>query len=831
MKRVLFAINNQPAENKLSKLIKEQSQEEQFQVVGTLVSNESIANFLSKKSADILVYTEGLNGKEDGFDYILKLHRQYPNMRIVFIAVQRTVGDKKLATLVAFHIYDIVAGKRILMQDVADKIVNPTQFEDVIMYLPDGNDLLRESDFQPSSNTNVQNAQNESDRVAERAGMQQKLQESENERKSLSIKLSASESRVRDLELEQATWREEASKQRMLYERSSEAEKKALSQTIVELNDKITTLEAEKNAAKRTYDDLKRKYDEQAHSLSLQQSQTGTSLKAMQNDLRVARNQLEEKTRQYAEVKAAYDKLQASLEQERVAIVAAAKAEADKLVTEANQKAEEASKLEAELKHKLALYGDGGFEEYKANELKRLEEERERTRDDVAAQLERCQQLLAKEHEEAQKEKVARLQELDGIIDSKQKDIARIDKRIAEAELEVRKAKQDEIVRMDAAIQNKREEINNIDAKVAEEISIIRQQKMKEIETMDAEIKAKTDELSQLSSEAVSEIEKINRACQLEKERSEKELINEKKRLEADLEAYKAALIVKKQAAEEEFGVGYTFNENDYLVSGTSVARRCVPVMFYSPTPGSGNSTLALNVATYLAMTGHKTIYVELNCQHPTLKENLGIAMMNDSLLNCYDAMRNKKFQLIDQNIITKQKIINLKTSAMDMHMRYPDMLSFLSFSENGKQMTVTNDFAKGLFYYLKNFKHFEYIIFDVPSFISSETINLMCNWCARHIVSVPQDILSMNNIILYRETVHNINAVEGAMYVVNKYAENTVLGNRKIAEICKIKLPNVIPFVHNEMILASYKSVPAILISKTRELVASYKAIADYIS
>ncbi len=830
MKRVLFAINNQPAENKLSKLIKEQSQEEQFQVVGTLVSNESIANFLSKKTADILVYTEGLNGKEDGFDYILKLHRQYPHMRIVFIAGQRTVGDKKLATLVAFHIYDIVAGKRILMQDVADKIVNPTKFEDVIMYLPDGNDLFRESDFQPSGNTNVQHAQNEADRVAERAGMQQRLQESENERKSLSIKLSASESRVRDLELEQATWREEASKQRLLYERSSEAEKKSLSQTIIELNDKITALEAEKNAAKRTYDDLKKKYDEQAHSLSLQQSQTGTTLKAIQNELRVAKTQLEEKTRQYAELKAAYDKMQESLAREKELIIAAAKADADKLLAEANQKAEEAEKLESELKHKLALYGDGGFEEYKANELKRLEEERERTRDDVAAQLEKCKLLLAKEHEEAQREKAARLQELDDMIDARQKDVAKIDKRIADAEIEVRKAKQEEIIRMETAIQNKRQEMNNIDAKIAEEISAIKISKMKEVDAIDDQIRVKTNELSQLSDTTTSELEKINRVCQMEKERAEKELSEEKRRMQSEFESYKASLIAKKQAAEEEFGVGYTFNENDYIV-GTSVSRRCVPVMFYSPTPGSGNSTLALNVATYLAMTGHKTIYVELNCQHPTLKENLGISMMKDSLLSCYDAMRTKKFQLIDQNIITKQKIINLKTSAMDMHMRYPDMLNFLSFSENGKQMTITNDFAKGLFYYLKYFKHFEYIIFDVPSYVTTETINLMCNWCSRHVISVPQDILSMNNLILYRDTVNNINAVDGAMYVVNKYAENTVLGNRKIAEICKIKLPNVIPFVHNEMILASYKSVPAILISKTRELVASYKAIADYIS
>jgi hypothetical protein len=68
VKRILFAINNKSAEQKLSKLIKENGKDEQYQVVGTLVSNESITDFLSNKTTDILVYIEGLNGKEDGFD-------------------------------------------------------------------------------------------------------------------------------------------------------------------------------------------------------------------------------------------------------------------------------------------------------------------------------------------------------------------------------------------------------------------------------------------------------------------------------------------------------------------------------------------------------------------------------------------------------------------------------------------------------------------------------------------------------------------------------------------------------------------------------------------
>lgn len=818
MKRVLFAINNQPAENKLSKLIKAQSQDEEFQVVGTLVSNESIENFLLKKPADILVYTEGLNGKEDGFDYILKLHRQYPNLRIVFIAGQRTIGDKKLAMLVAFHIYDIVAGKRILMQDVAEKIVNPTKFEDVIMYLPDGNDLFRESDFQPSGNSNVQYAQNESDRVAERASMQQRLQDSENEKRAMSVKLSASERRVKDLELEKATWKEAASKEKMLYERSSEAEKKALSQTIADLHDQLANLQAEQEAAKKSYNALQQKYDEQANSLKLQQSQLETILKPIQNDLRVAKVQLEDKTRQYIEIKTAYDQLKASLEKEREIIIANAKTAADKLLEDARVRSEEAEKLSADLKHKLALYGDAGFEAYKESELKKLEEEREKTRADCAEQLERCQRALAKEHEDAQKDKAARLQELDGLIQEKQLSINRIDEQIRNAEATVRAARQAEISKMDEIIQNKRKEVENVDIVVAQEVAAKRAEKMRELDDLDNQIKFKMEQISGLSNSATSELEKIQQACAIERER-----------MQHDLDLYRNDLAIKKAAAEEEYGVGYTFAETDFPTNVGTI-RKCVPVMFYSPTPGSGNSTMALNVATYLAMIGHKTIYVELNPQHPTLKDSLGVSIMKDSLIDCYEAMRTKKYPLIDQNIITKQKMVNLKTSSLDMHIRYPDMLSFLTYSEHAKTMTITSDFVKGLFYYLKFNKHFEYIIFDLPSYLPLDVVDSISKYCTKHIISVPQDILSMNDLILYRDKIHNMNATEYAMYIVNKYAENTILGNRKIAEICKIKLPNVIPFVHNEMILATYKSVPAILISKTRELVASYKAVADYI-
>lgn len=858
MKRVLFAINNKSAEQKLSKLIKENGKDEQYQVVGTLVSNESITDFLSNKSTDILVYIEGLNGKEDGFDYILRLHRTHPHIRIVFIAGQRNIGDKKLATLVAFHIYDIIAGQRILMSDVAERIVNPAEFEDVMMYLPDGADLFRDSDFQPR-NANIQVAQDESERIAEKAGLLKQIADAENLNKSLSIRLSASETQIRELENEKATWKEEASRERMVLEKTFDAEKKSLSATIIELSEKLENLTADKEAAQKSYDELKEKYDSMAKSVSQQQTQNSTVLKTVQNDLRTARVQLEEKTRECAAIRTELDNLKKSLAKERDAIIAEAQARAKALLEEVNVKAQETEKLAAELKQKLALYGDQGFEAYKAQEEAKLEEQRKNLQNELNAERERHQQALSREHEMAQVEKAKRLNELDLLIESKSKEAALIDERIQAGEEEVRKAKQDEIHRMDAVLEGqkatKQAELDKLDADISGRKESVQQldstiaSKRTEIVSIDDDLaearKKKEEELKALEDEYATKaleaknvtFEKEERAIEEHKKKTEQEMLDitkafadEKRRLAKDFEAYKKELIDKRAEADAEFGVAYTFNEKDFT-SGPSVNSRCTPVIFYSPVPGTGNSTLALNIATFIAMNNRKTIYVELNHQHPTLKDQLGVSLMKDSLDYAFDGLRQGSYDLIDQNIITKQKILNLKTSASDMQARYPDMLSYLTYTEDRKNKhAITIDFIKGLIAYLKYKKHYEYIILDIPSYFDKKLVNDIYTICTKYIVSVNQDILSMNNLINMRDYIQNLTALEKTFYVVNKYAENTVLSNRKISEICKIQVPLIVPSECNDAMLAAYKSVPILLITKSKPLASAYKMIAEHI-
>ena len=830
-----------------------------------------------KKPADILVYTEGLNGKDDGFDYILRIHRRYPNLRIVFIAGQRTIGDKKLATLVAFHIYDIIAGKRILMQDVADKIVTPSKFEDVVMYLPDGNDLFKETDFLPHNSMQVQNAQRETDQIVERATFQKQIAEAEQTNRNLSLQLSAAQSRVRELETEQANWREEISKEKMFMEKSFDADKKALSAKIIELTETLESVNSERQTAQKLYNELQEKFNEQQRSLSAQQNQSGAALKAVQNDLRLANVQLEEKISECQRLQEELDKLKSTFERDKELAIKDAKIKAERLLEEARVKEAEAASLSAELQRKLKLYGDDGFEAYKNAELEKLEAEKKKTEAYIKEQMDNVHVKIDKEFQAAQLEKAARLKEMDEQILSKAEEISNIDERIQQAEREVREAKQKEILRMDAAIEQKRKEAGNIDEVIEKEFEERRTAKAKEIAALESTIFNKTLSLKSLDediSRSRDALTKLGTDFEAEKTQKEAERLEierkiqeeadakrielfalaekaaeeqkskcdasvaeyerlatkKKRQLSRELDNYEQELVSKKIAMENEHKVDYVYHEEDFDAPTNSLSRKCTSVMCYSATPGAGNSTMALNVAAYLAMVGHKTIYVELSATHPTLKDSLGISVIKDNLSNCFDGMKARRYETIDQNIITKQKIVNVKASALEMHIRYPDMLNFLTFTDEGQYFKLSVDLVKGLNAYLSKKKHYEYIIFDVPANTAPEVLEAICALCDKHVFDIPQDILAMTDFTRFRNQIKQMGLIERSYCVINKYAENSILSNRKISEICSIRMPSVIPNVLNEMILASYKSIPAILVSKTRELVAAYKAIGDYI-
>lgn len=132
--KVLLAIDNQMAENAFKTRIAKM--ESEYEVVGQVVHKDSVLDFISENSVDVLVIMEGLNGSTDDFKFVIDLKLKYPTLRIVFIAGDRKPGDKNLAKLVSYQIFDILAGNRISIVDMVNRTINPATWKDASIYLP-----------------------------------------------------------------------------------------------------------------------------------------------------------------------------------------------------------------------------------------------------------------------------------------------------------------------------------------------------------------------------------------------------------------------------------------------------------------------------------------------------------------------------------------------------------------------------------------------------------------------------------------------------------------------------------------------------------------------
>lgn len=834
MKKILFAIDNQKAERKLSELIKDASAKEEYQVVGTPVSNESVLDFLQNKTADILVYMEGLSGKEDSFDFVLKLHKRYPHLRIVFIAGQREIGDKKLATLVAFHIYDIIAGQKILMPDVAKRILNPAVFEDVVHYLPDdGNDVFKDTDFNRS--VTAKEAQNETDRIAEKASAHKQILDAKNNAKTLALKLDAAEAKARMLEDEKANWEIAAGKERMLLERKFDEDRKILCAQIDDLNRKIQNLEQEKSDIETQCRKLEQQLDAVSKNLESSQKQSSATIKALQIEREGLVEKYDNIIRQHDACQRELDSLKQKIKQQKDDILSDAQKEADKIIENANSVLERANMCLAESESQKQLQLDRSFEEYKAAEMKKIED----------AQNAAAEQI-AKERELAKTEREKIIFELDNLIRKKENAAIAREEQLNEIHEENKQKRSNEILNLEASATKRRHELDVLDKAIVQKkaelsatqeiVDITRKDKEAELVALEQEYANKLLAARENGEADIQlAITESQKKCNEEMCKIENAFATERKRLAKEFDFYKHKIEAEKKRIAESSPNAYRYDESDFVAKeSTKRNTKCKIMMFYSPTAGSGNSSVAINTATFLAKSGQKTIYMELNWQSPSMKDNLGIAMMKSNLNDAIKHVCAREYQKIDKHIISKQQILNLKTQAKDAQMKYPDMLSFISYTrEDANIIQPTAEMIKGLIAYLKYKKNYVNIVIDLPSYASIDIIREVYAISNRHIFTICQDIISVYSIVGLKTSLSDLpieQNMNNATYVVNKYIDGTILGPKKIAEVCGIRGAIVVPQDMDGMILAAYKSVPAILISKNRQVVSSYKEIAESI-
>lgn len=131
MQKILFAIGHRELEEYISSQLMDE-----FMFVGTTVYREGILMAIEKNNPDIVIIRETLEGNQNMMSIIYEIRDKFPNVRIVFIAGNRQVGDELLSTLVSHGIYDILSGKQVLVGNILSSIRTPKSYSDVKHYQP-----------------------------------------------------------------------------------------------------------------------------------------------------------------------------------------------------------------------------------------------------------------------------------------------------------------------------------------------------------------------------------------------------------------------------------------------------------------------------------------------------------------------------------------------------------------------------------------------------------------------------------------------------------------------------------------------------------------------
>lgn len=653
MNKILFAINHSAAEQKVSELISNTENK----VVGTVVSQDSVKDFISSTPVDILVFREDLVGEEDDFEFVIKLKMNTPNLRIVFIAGDRSPGDKNLAKLVSYGIYDIIAGQSVKVQEIANKIITPTGFNEAVKYLP--NKFMKKGVFSDEDLSDIEDEQNSSN-------------------------LNSNNTKIETSDLE-------------------EPEKPTPQQ------------KPPKTFGMSLKDKLKQKTQKQKPT----QENTNNNIK-----------------------------------------------------------------IETE---------------------------------DLSSNIEKTEDLNSNIEELKD--------EIDNSNDLQNQTIKHIPRE------EVDPSLPDEINIDDF----EEEEDDNIEI---EEISYQQRPNQK----LDDANKAFNKRVYSASDEELENVKKLLK----EQEKKNKQL---EKQLKQQVVSSQKALSEKDKLLKS---VHDEFAMLEQQFDSNSKQR---VVMFYSVMPGVGTSTIALNTATYLALKKYKVAYIEFNEYLPTLAYWYDLSELEEGLENCFLGIESRTYQDIPKNIITKEKILSLKSDLREKHEKYPELLNYLVFSESyinrGEINKVSPNTLKDLMLTLLYKEGYDYVILDMYSHTDHSLLEMASIFSSSNVFVMTQDVVTIGNSLrkfasleasgldfemLNISVANKRKSMEPTenyknFYVINKFNDSSLFTRKKIsAWLNTDKKIITIPENSTEILNSTYKGLPTILISKNKEFVFQIKKLSEII-
>lgn len=104
--------------------------------VGETVYREGLLRAIGQNGPSLVVLRDALKGSEDLLSLIYSVKTTFPDVRIVFIGVERDDRDMFYANLVNYGIYDLIVGGRINVNEIVERIRIPGKHSDVAHFQP-----------------------------------------------------------------------------------------------------------------------------------------------------------------------------------------------------------------------------------------------------------------------------------------------------------------------------------------------------------------------------------------------------------------------------------------------------------------------------------------------------------------------------------------------------------------------------------------------------------------------------------------------------------------------------------------------------------------------
>ncbi|MDU5080531.1 hypothetical protein [uncultured Tissierella sp.] len=264
MEKVLLGIGMEDAEELLKDAIKRNNPN--HIVCDDVIihkGREHILDKIKNNNPTVVILRESLKGNDDILQTIYLIKKHF-DTRIIFIAKNRKPGDKLLATLVGYSVFDILMGTNILIEEIAKLVDKQSTIKDVIHLLPrlkDDNydELLFESEEDKEKENQEEFEQQENNKIRNPFGIIKRDKSKDVEEKVIDVEIEDD-----NLDIEDIFKNAKPTKPKKIFGKDIEEYKDSL---LNEDNEEIKDYDNVEKTSKTKKIIFKKKYDKEKEEL------------------------------------------------------------------------------------------------------------------------------------------------------------------------------------------------------------------------------------------------------------------------------------------------------------------------------------------------------------------------------------------------------------------------------------------------------------------------------------------------------------------------------------------------------------------------------------